>query len=374
MPVSPPAEIGMALAEVDTPALIIDLDVFEANMERMAKAVRAMGVVFRPHAKTHKSADIARAQMSHGAVGVCCQKVTEAEALVDAGITDILVTNEVVGQKKIERLVQLAKRAVLGVCVDNSGNVDSLNDCAAAHDVRLNTLVEINVGSGRCGVSPGPAAVALAKQVAASSHLSFGGLQAYHGRAQHIRKFEERRLAIESAASQVRETTTQLAAEDIVCARVTGAGTGTWQFEGTSGIYTELQAGSYLFMDADYGQNEDGDDEWSHGFGHSLFVYSTVMSLPDPARVVVDAGLKSMAFDSGMPVVVDDPSTEYGRPSDEHGNLQLSASSKRYTLGDKVRLIPGHCDPTVNLHDWYVGVRAQEVEALWPVTARGALF
>ena len=373
MGVDAPATVGTLLRDVDTPALLVDLDVFESNLKRMATDVSALSIDLRPHAKTHKSADIAKAQIASGAVGVCCQKVSEAEALVEAGISDILITNEVVGTRKIDRLVALSKRAKIVACVDNVANVEALENAAGYLGQTLDLLVEVNVGSSRCGVDP-KTAVALAQRISESPHLRFSGLQAYHGGAQHIREFAERREAIASASAVVSDVVNQLQIAGIQCQRVTGAGTGTWQFEATSGVYTELQAGSYIFMDADYARNRHEPIEQPGNFGHSLFVYATVMSTPEPGRVVVDAGLKSMAFDAGMPLVVDDLATQYERPSDEHGNLILSKASMAYELGDKLKLIPGHCDPTVNLHDWYVCVRGDVVEAIWPVTCRGALF
>ena len=371
---SPPADIGMQFADIDTPALIIDLDVFEKNLDRMAENARNLGVRLRPHAKMHKSADVARAQISRGAVGVCCQKVSEAEALIDSGINNILITNQAVGETKLDRFSQLSMRADISICVDNSQNIEDLNTSAAKFGTRLDILVEVDVGGGRCGVQPGTPVLELAKKIESSTYLNFRGLQAYQGRVQNIRSFTERKNAIELVSNVVAETVALLNNHGISCEHVTGAGTGTWQFEGASKIFTELQAGSYAFMDADYARNENADGELISDFGQSLFVYTTVMSMPNSEYVVVDAGLKCLAFDQGMPIVTDDLTVNYHQPSDEHGVLDLSNSNRRYSLGDKVRLTPGHCDPTVNLHDWYVCVRDDQVEALWEVTARGTIF
>ncbi len=374
MSTRPPAEIGMSLEQIDTPALVVDLDAFERNLHLMASNVETCGVRLRPHAKTHKCAVIALRQMALGAVGVCCQKVSEAEALVHAGVPDVLVSNEVVGQKKLERLAALAKQAQVAVCVDNPANVDQVNAAAAKFDAVIDVLVEINVGANRCGVAPGGAALALAKRIEAAPHLRFVGLQAYHGRAQHMREFQQRRAAIDHACAVTRETVELLRRDGLDCEVVAGAGTGTWALEAESGVYNELQAGSYVFMDADYARNRNADGGRFDEFEHSLFVFATVMSMPEPTRAVVDAGLKSMAFDSGMPEVVGSESVSYTGPSDEHGNLDLSQSNTRWTLGDKIRLVPGHCDPTVNLYDWYVCMRGDRVEALWPIVARGAVW
>ncbi|HSS65691.1 MAG TPA: DSD1 family PLP-dependent enzyme [Gammaproteobacteria bacterium] len=370
----PPAEIGMLLDEVDTPALLVDLDAFERNLELMAANAEAAGVRLRPHAKTHKCAVIARRQIMLGAVGVCCQKVSEAEALVHAGVPDVLISNEVVGRRKLERLAALAKQAQVAVCVDDAANVGDVDAAAAKFDTVIDVLVEVNVGANRCGVAPGDAVLNLAKRVDAAGHLRFTGLQAYQGRAQHMRDFEQRRTAIDAACASTRQTVELLQRNDLECEVIAGAGTGTWALEAESGLYNELQVGSYVFMDADYARNRNPDGGRFDEFEHSLFVYATVMSLPEPTRAVVDAGLKSMAFDSGMPEVVGSETMRYAGASDEHGNLDLSQSNTRIALGDKLRLIPGHCDPTVNLYDWYVCVRGNRVEALWPIVARGAVW
>ena len=364
-----PAEIGMSLAEVDTPSLILDLDAFERNLDRMDASLAGKKIKIRPHAKSHKCPEIALRQIKRGAVGVCCQKVSEAEAMVEGGVPDVLIANEAVGTTKLRRLVSLAKRARVAVCADDAGNVAALDEAARSAGIRLDVLVEINVGANRCGVEPGEPAVKLAQAIARSKNLRFAGLQAYQGAAQHVRKVEERRAAIETACARVRQTTELLAKAGIACERVTGAGTGTYLFEAVSGVYHELQAGSYIFMDVDYAKND-----WTESgiprFEHSLFVWSTVMSKPVADRAVVDAGLKASSVDSGMPGIWQRPDLEYTHASDEHGWVE---GRKLPDLGDKLLLVPGHCDPTVNLYDWYVCVRRGIVEALWPITARGAV-
>ena len=366
-----PAEIGMPLSEVDTPSLILDLDAFERNLDRMDASLAGKQIRIRPHAKSHKCPEIAKRQIARGAVGVCCQKVGEAEAMVAGGVADVLIANEVVGAPKLKRLAALAKRARVAVCADDAGNVAALDEAARAAGVKLNVLVEVNVGANRCGVEPGVPVLRLAQEISRSTNLRFAGLQAYQGAAQHLRKVEERRAAIEAACERVRQTTELLADAGIACERVTGAGTGTYMFEAVSGVYDELQAGSYIFMDVDYGKNE-----WTESgiprFEHSLFVWTTVMSRPTAERGVVDAGLKASSVDSGMPRVADVKGAEYVKASDEHGVLKLTGA--RLAIGDKLKLIPGHCDPTVNLYDYYVCVRGGKVEAIWPITARGAVW
>jgi len=364
-------KIGDALDDVDTPALIVEIDALERNVATMAAAVEGRGVRLRPHAKSHKCPDIARRQIAAGAVGICCQKVGEAEIFVNAGIRDVLITNEIVGTAKLARLAALARSASIGVLVDDRANVDALAAVAQAAGTSVDVLVEVDVGAHRCGVPPGLPALELARIIAGKPRLRFAGLQAYHGAAQHLRRPAERRAAIARASELALETRMLIEQAGIECRTVTGAGTGTFVLERDSGVYTELQPGSYVFMDADYGRNEPADDEVR--FEQSLFVWTTVMSTPAPERAVVDAGLKAFAVDSGMPLVADAPGLELTKASDEHGVVHIPAGAAGPRLGDRLKLVPGHCDPTVNLYDWIVAVRNDHVEALWPVAARGAL-
>ncbi len=372
MPLSPHASIGIALDEVDTPALILDLDALEGNLARMAEAVKESGVRLRPHAKSHKCAEIARRQIAAGAVGVCCQKVSEAEALVDGGVADVLVTNEIVGRRKLARLAGLAREAKVAVLADDAGNVADLDAAARTEGVRLDVLIEIDVGAHRCGIEPGEPALALARRIAACRGLRFAGLHAYHGSAQHVRDPGERRAAIAGAAEKARLTKTLIESAGVACETVTGAGTGTFILESASRVFNEIQPGSYVFMDADYNRNL-WEEDWPR-FEQSLFVLATVMSAPSPGHAVLDAGLKASSVDSGMPQVHGRPGVEYVKASDEHGVLKIAAGAKAPTLGEKLLLVPGHCDPTVNLYDCFVCVRKGKVEALWPVSARGAVW
>ena len=360
----------MRLEEVDTPALILDLDAFEANLKCLVEAV-GRRVRVRAHAKTHKCPEIGKRQVAAGAVGLCCQKVSEAEAMVDGGIADVLVSNEIVGARKLERLAALARRAQIGVCVDSVDNVRDLEAAMQRAGARIDVYIELEVGMHRCGVAPGAPALALARAIAASPSLRFAGLHAYHGRAQHIRSLDERHAVIRNAALHVKNTKALLQEAGIDCPIVTGAGTGTFMFEVELGVWDEIQPGSYVFMDWDYARNE-----WAPPmprFEHSLFVLATVMSRPDPQLAIVDAGLKASSVDSGMPAVWERPGLAYTHASDEHGWVEIAPSAAAPGLGDKLLLVPGHCDPTVNLYDWYVCVRGGVVEALWPITARGAL-
>ena len=368
------AEVGMPLSQVDTPCLMLELDAFERNLRRLPDSLKGRDVRLRPHAKSHKSADIALRQIALGAAGVCVQKVSEAAALIEAGVKDILIANEVVGAPKLELLAGLNRRAHVAVCADDAGNVSALDAAARAAGLSLDVLVEVDVGANRCGVQPGGPAVALAAQISRASNLRFAGLQAYQGSAQHIRSVGERQEAITRAVDYVRMTTRMLTEAGMKCEYVTGAGTGSYMFEAASNVYHEIQAGSYIFMDADYGRNLDRDGAPIRSFEPSLFVWATVMSRPTDDRAIVDAGLKALAFDSGPPTVWDEPAATYERASDEHGRLGITSTTNRLKLGDKVKLVPGHCDPTVNLYDWYVGIRGDRVAAIWPITARGAVY
>jgi 3-hydroxy-D-aspartate aldolase len=368
----PPAEIGAPIAEIETPALIVNLDVLDRNIAKMAEVARASRVRVRPHAKTHKSTAIALRQIAHGAVGQCVQKVGEAEALVRGGVKDVLVSNQLVGERKLRRLAALARDATIALCFDADDQVHVASRVARDFGVELGGLVEIEVGMERCGVAPGEPAAALARRIADAPNLKFLGLQAYHGRAQHLPTYEERAQAIAYAIDAVRETLRALAAENLACEIIGGAGTGTFAMEASSGVYNELQVGSYVFMDTEYARIGGRDGGRFTEFEHSLFVLASVISIPTADRAIVDAGLKSYSAERGPPWVHNRSDIEVTGVSDEHGTLKLGPRAQRLSLGEKIWLIPGHCDPTVNLHDWYVGVRRGRVEALWPIDARGA--
>lgn len=365
------ARPGDPIAAIDTPALVLDLDAFERNLRRMADALKGHPVRLRPHGKSHKCPEIALRQVALGAVGVCCQKVSEAAVFVEAGIADVLVTNQVVGAGKLRHLAELARRARIGVLADDALQVQALSEAARAQSVSIDVYVEIDVGGRRCGVTPGEAAARLARQIADSPPLRFAGLQCYHGPAQHRRTPLERTQAIASAVEAAVASRRLIEADGLQVERITGAGTGSFLLERDSGIFNEIQAGSYIFMDRDYGDNERGPQDVP--FEHALFVRSAVLSRTQATRAVIDAGLKASSVDSGMPVVWQRPELRYVKAADDHGVLETTADA-RLALGDAVMLVPGHCDPTVNLYDEIVCIRGGHVEALWPVTARGALL
>ncbi|HYF17924.1 MAG TPA: DSD1 family PLP-dependent enzyme [Ramlibacter sp.] len=383
--------VGRPVDAIDTPALVVDLDALQRNLSRMAEFVRKHEVRWRGHAKMHKSSAIARLQVQAGAAGVCVQKTAEAEVMAAGGVTDIYVSNEVIAPAKLARLAQLAHHlagqgGLLSIAVDSREGITRLAD--ALNRVRqeqggsaiVDVYVEIDVGQGRCGVPPGRSAVELVHEIRRHVALRFAGLQAYHGKAQHLRTPAERRDAITAAAQDAAFTKKLIEADGIPVPLVTGGGTGSMVCEAASGVYGELQPGSFLFMDADYAQNER--DPAQPQFEHALFVKSQVIS-SGLRHAVCDAGHKSHAIDSGLPRVhaLDEdgrPGLVYANGGDEHGILRPADPSVPLPrIGDTVWLIPGHCDPTVNLHDHLVGVkgglREGTVDKIIRVDARGAL-
>lgn len=371
-----PALPGMAEADIQTPCLILDLDALERNIKKMGDYAAARGMRHRVHGKMHKSVDVAKLQESlGGACGVCCQKVSEAEVFARGGIRDVLVSNQVRDPQKIDRLARiplLGARAIC--CVDDLSNIADLSAAATRHGTVIECLVEIDCGAGRCGVTTTPEVVALARAIDAAEGLKFAGIQAYQGAMQHLDHYEDRKAKIAVAVAMVKDAVDTLAAEGIACDIVGGGGTGSYYFESTSGVYNELQCGSYAFMDADYGRilDENGNridrGEWEN----ALFILTSVMSHAKADKAIVDAGLKAQSVDSGLPVIYGRDDVEYVKCSDEHG---VVADPKGVlAINEKLRLVPGHCDPTCNVHDWYVGVRGGKVEVVWPISARGKAY
>ena len=371
-----PAKPGMRESEIQTPCLVLDLDALERNVKKMGDIARQMGVRHRIHGKMHKSVDVALLQERlGGSCGVCCQKVSEAEVFVRGGIKDVLVSNQVRDPAKIDRLARLPKLGARTiVCVDDLANVADLSAAAQRHGTTIECLVEIDCGAGRCGVKTTPEVVAIARAIAAAPGLKFSGIQAYQGAMQHMDKYEDRKAKIDIAVAQVADAVAGLKAVGLGCDIVGGAGTGSYYFEGRSGVYNELQCGSYAFMDADYGRILDKDGrridqgEWEN----ALFILTSVMSHAKADKAIVDAGLKAQSVDSGLPVVYGRTDVKYVKCSDEHGVVEDPNGVLK--VNDKLRLVPGHCDPTCNVHDWYVGVRGGVVEVVWPVSARGKAY
>ena len=371
-----PAAIGMDEADIQTPCLVLDLDALERNIETMGRYAKEMGVRHRVHGKMHKSVDVAKLQEElGGSCGVCCQKVSEAESFVRGGITDVLVSNQVRDPAKIDRLARLPKLgARVLVCVDDIANVADLSAAAQKHGTEIECLVEIDCGAGRCGVTTTQAVVEIAKAIDAAGGLKFSGIQAYQGAMQHLDSYDDRKAKIDIAVAMVGDAVEGLKAEGLDCDIVGGGGTGSYYFEGNSGVYNELQCGSYAFMDADYGRILDKDGnridrgEWEN----SLFILTSVMSHAKADKAICDAGLKAQSVDSGLPVIFGRTDVEYIKCSDEHG--VIADPDGVLKVNNKLKLVPGHCDPTCNVHDWYVGVRGGKVEKIWPITARGLAY
>ncbi|MFC3632200.1 3-hydroxy-D-aspartate aldolase BhcC [Paracoccus angustae] len=371
-----PALPGMDEKDIQTPCLILDLDALERNIRKMGDYAKAHGMRHRAHGKMHKSVDVLKLQQElGGAVGVCCQKVSEAEVFVRGGIKDVLVSNQVRDPLKIDRLARLPKLGSrIIVCVDDVANVADLSAAAQKHGTTIECFVEIDCGAGRCGVKTTPEVVEIAKAIDAAPGLRFTGIQAYQGAMQHMDSFEDRKAKLDAAIAQVTDAVEALKAEGLEPELVSGGGTGSYYFESNSGVYNELQCGSYAFMDADYGRIHDKDGkridqgEWEN----ALFILTSVMSHAKPHLAVVDAGLKAQSVDSGLPFVYGRDDVKYIKCSDEHGVVEDPQGVLK--VNDKLRLVPGHCDPTCNVHDWYVGVRNGKVETLWPVSARGKAY
>ncbi len=367
----PSLELGSAISDLETPSLIVDLDALDRNIDKMANFAKCTGVHVRPHAKSHRCPEIAKRQIAAGAVGQCAQTVGEAEALVKAGVHDILVTNQIVSESKLRRLAFLCLQARISLCFDNLFQIDLANRVAKEFGVIFNGLVEIDVGMKRCGVCSAGELLTLAQCIRNCESLDFGGIQAYQGRAQHIVNYIERRAAITSAIQIVEHARDVLLKNNIPCQTVTGAGTGTYEFEARSGVYTEIQVGSYIFMDRDYGRIRDVCDNEFRDFENSLFILATIISNPRSGEVIADAGIKSYSLEKGFPAIFGDNYSIITSSSDEHSVVSMPVSDT-YVIGKKLRLIPSHCDPTVNLHDYLVGFRNDVFVELLPISARGA--
>jgi D-serine deaminase-like pyridoxal phosphate-dependent protein len=364
------ARQGSRLA-LNTPVLVIDRDALQRNIETLAAFVRERGMALRPHAKTHKSLDVARLQITAGAVGVCCAKLGEAEVLAAGGVNDILITSPVVTPQAIDRLVAVNGRiGDLRIVVDNPSNVEVLAASTKAAGQSLAVLIDIDPGIRRTGVASPDAAVELARLISKSSTLRLAGVQYYCGSQQHIGSYADRRAAIKERTLYLQEVIAALTSAGFAPDVVTGGGTGTHRIDAELGVLTELQAGSYVFMDKQYGDC-DLDGEGGAPFETSLFVDAHVISANSASMATIDAGFKALATDGGLPVVVD------GAPAgsmfvfmgDEHG--ALIAPDHAFRIGDHISLAVPHCDPTVNLYDAYHVVRDGTLIDIWPVSARG---
>jgi len=359
--------------QLSTPSLLLDLDALERNIAAMAAHTKAAGIKLRPHTKGGKSIQIARRQLAAGAIGLCCSTLGEAEVMVGSGIAGVLITSPVVTPAMIERLTALNGRSSdLMVVVDDPSNVERLAAAAQKAKKLLGVLVEFDVGQGRTGTTSVGAAVALARQVKASPHLLFCGVQAYYGHLQHLAGYTDREKAAATQMARVRELLAALEREGLVPRIVTGGGTGTFDIDPEGRVYTELQLGSYPFMDREYMDIPLGADRPAP-FVPALFVQASVISANREGFAVVNAGLKAFATEGGMPRVLSPVlgDAQYKFMGDEHGGIAYAPNGEGLKVGDLVEFLPPHCDPTINLYDRYHCVRGGTLVEIWPVDARG---
>ena len=359
--------IGMHKTELDTPALLIDLDKMEANIQTMADYFTTVNASLRPHMKTHKTPIITHKQIAAGAIGVTCAKLGEAEAAIHAGIRDVLIANQVVGSQKIARLINLAKHSEIMVAVDSPQNVQAISEAAVAKGATVRTLIEVNIGMDRCGVEPGKPALELAEQIRQSPNLKFEGLMGYEGHTVANPDRAKRDAAAREAVQRLVDAKHYVEKRGVEVSIMSGGGTGTFNITGSIPEMTEVQAGSYVFMDSTYGNVEGVGEQ----FDCSLSVLATVVSRPASDRMIVDTGLKVLAKEFGIPQPVGVNGVEMTGLSEEHGKLQVSDVNVSLTPGDKIEILPTHCCTTVNLHDRYYGIRNGIVESVWEIAARG---
>ena len=354
-------------AEIATPALVIDLGAFERNIARMAAQCREQGIAVRPHAKTHKCAEVARRQIAAGAIGQSCAILDEAEYLAAAGIGNILITSPLVSENSVRRLLALnARSSGLMAVADNKEAVSRLSQAAFSAGQTLSLLVDIDVGHRRTGVAPGEPVAALAAQVAQSPGLKFAGIQGYAGHIQHIADGAERHARAVEVMDKLRQTRELLKARGLAPRIISGGGTGSFDIDPGAQVLTELQAGSYIFMARQY------NEIWPDGppFETSLFVLTRVVSANQPDMVTTDAGQKSFATDADAPLIAYGPKgASYSVFGDEYGRVRL-AEGERMRVGEAVVCVTPHCDPTVNLYGHYVVIRGNEVVDRW-ATASG---
>ncbi len=359
-------QVGDPLSTLDTPAMIVDLTLMETNLGRLMERLRPSNIQIRPHLKTVKSPDLARILLAAGAIGGCVAKLSEAEVMAQAGIENLLITSEIIGKPKLARLVELIRHHPdVKVVVDSPDGANALNQAMQAAQLDVKVLIELNVGQNRCGIQPGEPALALGKLIETLPHLHLVGVQGYEGHLQHLHDQTEREERCRQSMKLLTDTATLLRDAGCDISIVTTGGTGTAEvcahYEGV----TEVQPGSFIFMDTDY-RNAIGSS-----YANALTILSTVISRPAPQRAVIDAGLKSLSTESGMPEVQGLPEVKYRPGGDEHGILSWPEGGRDLPIGERLALIPSHIDTTINLHDYYYAYRNGEIEAIWPVVTRG---
>ena len=358
---------------ISTPALIVDIDVLDKNIASMALLVRQSNISLRPHAKCHKSLAIARRQIAEGAIGLCCASVGEAEVMLEGGITNLLITSPVVSETKIAKLCELARYTPeLGVIVDNRDNIKTLSDAAQAANVTLNILIDVDIGMQRTGVKDAHTALVLARLIGGAPGLKFGGIQCYAGHLQHIPVFAEREQACIAMVAMIQEIKTLLSAESMAPQIISGGGTGTFDIDCALQIFTELQVGSYIFMDAQYNQVWEAEG-LKPPFANALFVQATVISCNRDGVVTIDAGLKHFAVDGGVPIPAQGvvPGASYRYAGDEYGIVELPPCTDTLPLASRIEFLVPHCDPTVNLYNSIHCFSGETLVDIWPISARG---
>ncbi len=361
----PDVFIGISKEELDTPALLIDLDIFETNIQTMADFFKTVSADLRPHAKTHKTPIIAHKQIEAGAIGITCAKLGEAEAMVHAGIRDVLIANQIVGAQKIARLINLAKHSDIMVAVDDVQNVHQLSDAAQAKGIQLRVLIEVNTGMGRCGTEPRRPTLDLAQHIVKSKGLKFEGLMGYEGHTVAKPTLAERKIETGKAVELLIDSKHVLEKNGISVKIMSGGGTGTHAITGSYPEMTEIQAGSYVFMDSMYHRVEGVGER----FPCALTLLATVVSHPEPTRIIVDTGLKVLTKEFGIPQPIAE-GLEMLALSEEHGTME-AMPNVNLKPGDKIEILPTHCCTTINLHDRYFGIRNGIVESVWKVAGRG---
>lgn len=360
-------KVGDRLESLDTPSMIADLDLMEANIKKLMDKLLPTGLNIRPHLKTTKSAILAGKLVKAGAKGGCVAKVSEAEVIAAAGFDDLLITCEIVGPAKVKRLVELFRKyPKIRIVVDSEIGASAINKALASSGIAepITTLIDLDVGLHRTGVSPGEPALALARHVGGLKHLKLIGVQGYEGHLQHLHDKEDRKNQCLESMQILTSTADSLRKAGFNIEVVTTGGTGTAEFCATVPGVTELQPGSFIFMDTDY-RNAVGTF-----YSNSLTILSTVVSKQGPRAVTIDSGLKSLTTDSGL-AECKDSRYVYGVLGDEHGSLMWEDGTPALSVGDRVEMIPSHIDPTVNLHDFYYGYRGGVIEEIWPVDSRG---
>lgn len=368
---------GMNKHDIDTPALLVDLDILERNLAKMNEHLRDSPAKVRPHAKSHKTPEIAHMQMAYGAVGITCAKVSEAEAMAEGGIQHILISSELIGPHKNLRAAHLAKKCDLMVACESTRNVEELAAAAAQVGTPVSAIIEADIGNRRCGVRSVEQAVNLARVICQQPLLRFRGIMGYEGQCVFIKEQAARREAAQKALTSLVEMAEAIRQAGMPVEVVSAGGTGTYSITGHFPGITDIQAGSYIFMDTRYAQVEGID------FEHSLTLLATVVSRPTSDLAVLDYGLKSVTAEFGLaapakatrrdgshnPYGID--GTEVIGLSEEHARLRLVAPSRDLAVGDKVEILPTHCCTTINTHDYIYAVRNGVIEAVWKIAARG---